>query len=175
MGAKITPGVSPMQRFTVFVLATFLATFLAVSATEAAKMYKWVDENGVTHFSTRQPPRENADNTKLQGGTPTQPRSRAQSENLANIEREDLTNSGWRECESSLCQLVEQIDPDCQTSFCSRAKKYSDGCTSANCQTKKLAFEMDMRDRLAVQDELRQRQAINANSAPTAPATQSQD
>lgn len=160
-----------MQRFTVFILATFLA----VSAAEAAKMYKWVDEKGVTHFSTRQPPRENADKTKLQGGDLAQPRISTEPDELANIKRKDLVNSGWQGCASSLCQLVQQIDPDCQTSFCSRAKKYGNECTSASCQTKRLAFEKDMRDRLAAQNELRQGQAINANTTPTVPVTHSQD
>jgi hypothetical protein len=160
-----------MRRFTVFILAALLA----VSAAEAAKMYKWVDENGVTHFSSRQPPRENADKTQLQGGTTTQPRTSTETGNLANIKRKDLANPGWQGCASSLCQLVQQIDPDCQTSFCSRAKLYSGECTSATCQTKKLTFEKEMQDRLAAQNAQRQRQAINANVTPTAPATQNQD
>jgi len=160
-----------MQRFTVLILATFLA----VSAAEAAKMYRWVDENGITHFSTRQPPRENADKTKLQGGDLAQPRSSTELGELADIKRKDLANFGWRGCASSLCQLVQQIDPDCQTSFCSRARHYSNECTSAACQTKKLVFEVDMRDRLATQNELRQRQAINASTTPTMPAAKSQD
>jgi hypothetical protein len=154
----------------------FLLTALVVSTgAQAAKTYTWVDENGVTHFSTRQPPRENADQTKLQGGSVTQPRTSAESEELAKIRRQNLRSSGWQDCDSSLCQLVEQIDPNCETSFCSRAKQYSSDCASMGCQTKKLAFEKDMRDRLAAQTELQNRQAINANATPTAPASQNQD
>ncbi len=164
-------GIFPMQQFTVFILAIFLA----VSAAEAAQMYKWVDENGVIHFSSRQPPRENTDKTRLQGGTTTEPRPSNESGELANIKRKDFANPGWQGCASSLCQLVQRIDSDCQTSFCSRAKLYSNGCTSATCQTKKLTFEKDMKNRLAAQNALRQQQAINANTTPTAPATQSQD
>ena len=167
----VSPGIIPMQRFTVFIVAIFLA----VSAAEAAKMYKWVDENGVIHFSSRQPPRENTDKTRLQGGTTTEPRPSNESGELANIKRKEFANPGWQGCASSLCQLVQQIDPDCQTSFCSRAKLYSNACTSATCQTKKITFKIDMQDRLAAQNALRQRQAINANATPTAPATQSQD
>ena len=156
-------------------IVILLAAVLTAGVAEAAKTYKWVDENGVTHFSTRPPPRENADETKLQGGTLTQPRASTQSRELATIKRKDLANSGWQGCDSNLCQLVQQIDPDCQTSFCSRAKRYSGECTSAACLTKKLTFEKDMRDRLAAQNELRQRQAINANATPTDPAAKSQD
>jgi hypothetical protein len=172
-GVAVSPGIFPMQRFTVFILATFLA----VSAAEAGKMYKWVDEKGVTHFSSRQPPRENTDKTRLQGGKATPPRISTEPEDLANIKRKDFANPGWQGCASSLCRLVQQIDPKCQTSFCSRAKLYSNGCTSAACQTKKLTFKKEMQDRLAAQNAPRQQQAINANATPTptAPASQSRD
>ena len=148
-----------------------LAAMLFATAVHAAKTYKWVDEKGVTHFSTRQPPRENADKTQLQGGNVI----KQESESTSEVKRKDLLNPGWEGCQSSLCQLVKKIDSDCQTSFCSRAKQYTDNCTSAGCLTKKLTFEKDMRDRVAVQDQQRQQQSINANATPTAPATQSQD
>ncbi len=156
-------------------IVLLLTAVLTTTAAQAAKTYRWVDENGVTHFSTRQPPRQNADRTMLQGGTVTKPRASIESRNLANIKRKDLANPGWQGCESSLCRLVQQIDPDCKTSFCSRAKRYSNACTSATCLTKKLAFEKDMQNRLAARNALRQRQAINANATPTEPAAQSRD
>ena len=138
-------------------IVLLLTAVLTTTAAEAAKTYKWVDENGVTHFSTRQPPRQNADKTVLQGGTLTEPRSDNESENLAKIKRKDLVNPGWQGCKSRLCRLVQQIDPDCKTSFCSRAKRYSNECTSAACLTKKVALEKDMLNSLATQNELRQR------------------
>ena len=149
-----------------------LAAMLFATAVQAAKMYKWVDENGVTHFSTRQPPRQNADKTQLQGGTTAQPKPETTT---PGITRRDLLNPGWEGCQSSLCQLVQQIDSDCQTSYCSRAKHYSNNCTSSGCLTKKLVFEKDMQDRVATQNQQRQQQAINANTTPTAPTAQSQD
>ena len=164
-------------------IVLLLTAVLTTTAAQAAKTYMWVDENGVTHFSTRQPPRQNADKTMLQGGTVTKPRFATESQNLANIKRKDLINPGWQGCRSSLCRLVQQIDPDCKTSFCSRAQRYSNECTSATCLTKKLAFEKDMRNRLAAQNELRQRQAIrpntntnsnaNTNTTPTVPLARS--
>ena len=160
-----------MYRLIVFLMAALISC----AAAHAAKMYRWVDENGVTHFSTRQPPRPNADNTTLKGGALNQPRPGTGSQDVAKIERQDLDNSGWQECASSLCRTVQQIDPDCQTSFCSRAKSYSNDCTSAGCLTKKIAFEKEMQDRLAAQNKLRQREAINANATPVAPASEGQD
>lgn len=148
-----------------------LAAMLFATAVQAAKMYKWVDEKGVTHFSTRQPPRQNTDKTQFQGGTVM----KQESEGTTEITRKDLMNSGWEGCESSLCQLVKQLDSDCQTSFCSRAKRYSNECTSAGCLTKKLAFEKDMQNRVALHNQHLKKQAINANATPTAPKSQSQD
>ena len=160
-----------MSRLIILVLTALIATTVA----EAAKMYRWVDENGVTHFSTRQPPRPNADTTQLQGGSLKSLGEAAESEQPAKIQRQQLDTSTWQGCDSSLCQLVRQIDPDCRTSFCSRAKSYSEDCTSAGCLTKKLAFEKEMQDRLAAKNELRQGQAINANATPAPPGAQSQD
>lgn len=148
-----------------------LVAALCVSTAQAAKTFKWVDEKGVTHFSTRPPPGQHTDQSKLKGGTVMQPRSSTESRDLADIERVDLQNSGWRGCASSLCRLVQQLDPDCQTSYCSRAKSFSENCQSAACQTKMLVFERDVRERLATKDTLRRQQAINANAVPTPPAT----
>lgn len=152
-----------------------LTALLILSTAHATKTYQWVDEKGVTHFSTHQPPGKHSDQTRLKGGSLAQPRPGSGSRETAKINAIDLQNRGWQGCASSLCELVGQIDPDCHTSFCSRAKRYSDNCTSAACLTKKVAFEKEMRDRLATQNELRQHQAINANAVPTAPVTQSQD
>lgn len=151
-------------------IVLLLTALLTTTAAEAAKMYRWVDEDGVTHFSTRQPPRQNADKTKLQGGIVTDPGSVNESRGLATIKRKDLINPGWQGCKSRLCQVVQQIDPDCMTSFCSRARRYSGRCSSATCVTKKLAFENEMRNRLAAQNELRRRQFTNAT--PPERATQ---
>ena len=138
-------------------------------------MYKWVDEKGVTHFSTRPPPNQRTDQSKLKGGSVMQPRPGTESGDLAKIKAVDLQNSGWKGCASSLCRLVQQIDPDCRTSYCSRAKHFSDKCTSAACQTKKIAFEKEMQERVAAENERRHQQAINANTTPTPPTTQNQD
>ncbi len=156
-------------------IAVPLALLLSISTTDAAKTYQWVDKNGVTHFSTHQPPGKNTDQTKLKGGSLTEPRSSSGSRESTKFKAKDLQESSWQGCTSSLCELVGQIDPDCQTSFCSRAKRYSGDCTSATCLTKKLSFETEMRDRLAAQNELRQHQAINANAVPTPPISRSQD
>ena len=155
--------------------ALLLTTVLAVSAAEAAKMYKWVDEKGVTHFSTRPPPNQHTDQTRLKGGSVTQPRSSTESQAFAKIKGVDLLNSGWQGCASRLCQLVQQIDPTCETTYCSRAKHYTEKCTSAACQTKKIAFEKDVQGRIAIENDRRRQQAINANTTPTPPASQNQD
>jgi len=148
-----------------------LTAALFATAAEAAKMYKWVDENGVTHFSTRQPPRENSDKTRLQGGNLNHPSPDTESQGLAKIKRKDLSGAKWDGCASQLCRLVRELDPGCDTTYCSRAKSYSSNCTSAGCQTKKLTFERDVQNRLETQEKLRQQQAINANAVPAAPTS----
>ena len=147
-------------------ITLLLTTILAVSAAEAAKMYRWVDDKGVTHFSTRPPPNQSTDQTRLKGGSLNQPRSSTEQDDLAKIKAVDLENSGWQGCGSSLCRLVQQFDPDCKTSYCSRAKRFTNECTTAGCQTKKIAFEKDVRNRVDIENQRRQ-QAINANTIPT--------
>ena len=156
-------------------IVSLMAALLISSAAHAVKTYRWVDEHGVTHFSTRQPPRPNDDKTRLKGGSLNQPRPSLESQDLTKVERADLQDSSWENCYSSLCQTVRQIDPDCRTSYCSRAKTFSNDCKSAGCLTKKVAFEQEMRDRLAAQEQLRQGGAINADTTPVAPTSQSQD
>jgi len=151
-----------------------LAAILTLSTAQAAKMYKWVDERGVTHFSTRPPPAEDADQTTLKGGSVLR-KPKTDSDGLAKIDRVNLGGADWDGCDSRLCRLVRQLDPSCETSYCGRAKSLSSNCTSASCQTKKLVLETDVRNRIAEKDALRQQQAINANQAPTPPAPQSQD
>ena len=152
-------------------MVILLTAALFATAAEAAKMYKWVDENGVTHFSTRQPPRENSDKTQLQGGNLNQPPAKTESHSVAKIKRKDLSGPKWQGCNSQLCQLVQEFDPGCETSYCSRAQSYSKGCTSATCQAKKLALEKDVQNRLETREMLRQQQAINANAVPATPTT----
>ena len=152
-----------------------LTAVLAVSTAQAAKMYRWVDDKGVTHYSKRPPPGLNPDQTQLQGGSVTQPRPSAESAGLAKIKAVELDNPGWQGCSSNLCQLTKQIDPECTTSYCSRAKRYSSDCRTASCQTKKISFESDVRKRIASKNQERESQAINANAVPTPPASHRQD
>lgn len=156
-------------------IVVLLAAALAVSTAQAAKMYKWVDKNGVTHFSTRPPPSKNADHTKLKGGSLLRPHESIESQELAKVNRVNLGGSDWDGCASSLCQLVQELDPGCETSYCSRAKSFSESCTSAACQSKRLVFESDVRKRIEQRDALRRQQAINANETPVPPASESQD
>jgi hypothetical protein len=155
--------------------ALLLMTFLAVSAAQAGKTYTWVDEKGVTHFSTRPPPSEHTDSTRLKGGSVNKPPPDSETGELAKIKKVDLQNSGWKGCASSLCKLVQQFDPGCKTSYCSRAKRYSEKCRTAGCLTKKIAFEKEVQDRIAAKNELRQQQAINANTTPTPPPPRNQN
>ena len=162
-----------MLRLVIVSLAALIA-LAAAQATLAGQMYKWVDERGVTHYSTSPPPTATEDDTKLKGGSVLR-KPRTDSDDLARLNRVNLGGADWDGCDSSLCRLVQQLDPGCSTSYCSRAKSFSDSCTSAACQTKMLVFESDVRNRIAEKDALRERQAINANETPTPPVSASQD
>ena len=151
-----------------------LAALIALSSAQAAKMYRWVDERGITHYSTSPPSTPAEDDTKLQGGSVLR-KPRTDSDNLATIDRVNLRGADWDGCQSSLCRLVQELDPGCDTSYCSRAKSFSESCTSAACQTKMLVFESDVRNRIAEKEALEARQAIDASQTPIPPPGTSQD
>ena len=57
------PRGTKMNRFAAITVIALLVS----PAVEAAQMYRWVDENGVTHFSTKRPPQKNAEQLELRG------------------------------------------------------------------------------------------------------------
>lgn len=152
-------------------IATIAVIALLVSpAVHAAKMYRWVDENGVTHYSTRKPPPENADQDRLKGGT-LSPRDTPSPSELADIEKRDLYNRGWEGCLSELCSIVRQLDPQCASSYCSQAKRFSKNCTSVSCRASKLGFQREMEERLAVKRRQEQGSGTFRSAAPSRAAS----
>ena len=135
-----------------------LALCLVVTTAEAAQMYRWVDENGVTHYSFKRPDQGTGDQPELKGGQPqAAPGGFTGSDSGISNGPKRLIHGGWQGCASDLCSLVRQIDPDCSSHYCSDAKRYSDECRSVTCQANKLAFEREMRDRVQRAIELRSR------------------
>ena len=147
-----------------------LAMVLVFSVAEAAQMYRWVDENGVTHYSHKRPEQGGSGQPDLSGGRP------GSSDTDITPERGKFFNNstrlqqgGWQGCDSALCRLVKQLDPGCATSMCSDARRYSEDCRSAACQTNRLVFERDMRARLAREEALRNPPPRAAPEPPRAP------
>jgi hypothetical protein len=65
-----------------------LALCLAAAVTDAAALYKWVDEKGVTHYTETPPPDRKSTQVEIK---PSSPASRA-----------DDTTEGWKEREQEL-------------------------------------------------------------------------
>lgn len=133
-----------------------LGMLLAMSAVEAAQMYRWVDERGVTHFSSKRPEQGASSEPELEGGRVgdiTDSPSGGDGRFFGGDTR--LLQGGWQGCASELCALVKRLDPKCRTSMCSDAKRYSGECRSTACQTNRLVFEREMRERVAAEEALR--------------------
>ena len=153
-----------------------LSSLLAVSAVEAGQMYRWVDENGVTHFSQSRPPQQNADELPLRGGKPRQPAA-AETSTQPAIEGRQLYNTGWQACNSELCRIVRELDPDCTTPYCSQAKRFSKSCTSVTCRAKKIGFQREMEEQLALERSRRQQKRVAGTSekSPAIPGAETDE
>ena len=153
-----------------------LGMLLTVAAAEAAQLYRWVVENGVTHFSSKRPERGADGRPELEGGrvgkSPAHVSPQGDSKFFSGPQR--LLHGGWQGCHSDLCALVKRLDPECATPMCSDAKRYSDECASLSCQTNRLVFERDVRERLARQESQRGSTPRAVSEPPRPPSKRSE-
>ncbi|HSC79773.1 MAG TPA: DUF4124 domain-containing protein [Chitinolyticbacter sp.] len=102
---------------------TLLAlAFAALAATASAAVYKWVDEKGVTQYSSEPPPNQKAKEIKVQGGnTFSAPKSGnvdAESKQLANEMAEGLMKvkpSGTLDCAKAVENSRYSLDQMLET------------------------------------------------------------
>lgn len=95
-----------------------LAIILAVvpAAATAASVYKWTDENGVTHFGDREPTGKNAERVsvrtgKISGGQP----QRSAQEQLDELESRQADEAGKREESAAEEARRKQREANCET------------------------------------------------------------
>lgn len=67
-------------------LATLLALTPALGVAES--VYKWTDENGVTHFGDRQPSGKQSERVSIKTGRPSGERRQSPQERLSDMEEE---------------------------------------------------------------------------------------
>lgn len=105
---------------TIIYTVSFLA-FLSINITaNAGQFYKWVDENGVTHYSERPPHKKEAESIKTRAQTDTQKQTQQAAEQSAKAEAAAEKEKPKQEESKSEPELKK--DP----SLCKKAQKELD-------------------------------------------------
>lgn len=133
-----------VHKFFLIFLSLIIYSFPSI-----AQVYKWVDENGVTHFSESPKGAPGEAYTVIQENKQEpvndeahiEARKEVQKKENAEEEETAGTLQGWPECESELCAKVKKIDADCTTQDCTDALKFSNDCKTVLCMGDRIDFE----------------------------------
>lgn len=108
------------------------ASLLILSAWASADVYKWVDENGVTHYGNKKPPAAKVEQVRVSGGGVSRDESpdpldklEPDARELANaMKKELLKDHGNAElnCSKAVTNAIDQID-----TYVTQAKRNFDG------------------------------------------------
>jgi len=99
----------------------------------AGQAYKWVDENGKTHYGDK-PPAQAPANTVAPPVSSGAPASGASGGTGAVPRR-------FSDCTSQVCQKVARADPTCRTDLCQEAISLPDDCHTITCQGKRAEID----------------------------------
>lgn len=142
------------------VLAKLFLPMLLIIVTPATAetIYKWVDDQGRTHFGER-PPSNNV-HEQLDLKETARPESSVSTETTAaDSEKPSLSMVGkipakankidaWCAHDAELCALLKQADAKCQTSYCDEATRIAN-CDTVVCKAERLEFMKKLKIRIA--------------------------
>ena len=128
-----------------------ITLLVTVYPAHSVGLYKWVDENGVTHYSESPPIGRKAQDVMVERVEP--PPDMPVDGKVSSPWIPDGGADPWDGCSSDLCNLVKPLDPRCETRDCEDAKRLSDGCTSVVCLAERSEFEDRMLARMRPQEK----------------------
>lgn len=106
-----------------------LTSFLFLSCSTLADVYKWVDEQGVTHYGNKKPPEAKAQQVDVPGGSSNKdpldqldPAARALAEGMKKELMRDHGNAEQLDCSKAMTNATDQIDI-----YLAQAKRNLDG------------------------------------------------
>lgn len=151
-----------------------LITFVIFSPPVTAQIYKWVDEDGVTHFSEK--PRGSSDDSY--SVNPDNQQQTSNQQQVGNNEtimptpdwnkqqqinhKEGVTKTPeqrWPDCHSELCEKVKKIDINCTSQDCTDAVRFTNDCNSILCLGDRIDFEKKIDEK--IQSILEKNKEIN--------------
>jgi hypothetical protein len=121
----------------------------------AGQAYKWVDENGKTHYGDK-PPAQAPKTTVAPPVSSGAPASGGAT-GSGNVPRR------FSECVSQACEKVSRADPTCRTSLCQEAMSLPDDCHTITCQGKRAEIDK----RIAQMDQAKRDSAARSAQRST--------
>jgi hypothetical protein len=121
--------------------------------------YKWVDENGKTHYGDKPP----AQRPTTEVAPPVS--SGGSAPGGAAVAGDPPRR--FSECVSQACEKVSRVDPTCRTSLCQEAMMLPDNCHTITCQAKRAEIDK----RIAQMDQAKRDSAARSAQRSTTPST----
>jgi hypothetical protein len=136
-------------------------TLAAVAPLAAGQAYKWVDENGKTHYGDKPP----AQRATTEVAPPTSSGIGVSGSGSGDVPRK------FSECVSQICGRVSRADPTCRTTLCQEAMSLPDDCHTIMCQSQRA----DIEKRIAQMDQAKRGSTGSTPRSTTAASTQAAD
>lgn len=97
----------------ILTLAVLLVAAPAMSS--AASVYKWTDENGVTHFGDRQPTGQQAESVSIRTGKPSESNRQSPQEQVEALEEQEAKEAERKEESAAEEARRKQREANCAT------------------------------------------------------------
>lgn len=97
----------------IFTLAVLLVTAPAISS--AASVYKWTDENGVTHFGDRQPTGQLSESVSIRTGKRSENNRQSPQEQVRALENEEAEQAERQQESAAEEARRKQREANCET------------------------------------------------------------
>lgn len=101
------------MKIKILTLATLLALTPAPGVAES--VYKWTDENGVTHFGDRQPTGKQSERVRIKTARPSGEKRQSPQERLSNMEEEERQTQQRADESAAKRARSKQREAACET------------------------------------------------------------
>jgi hypothetical protein len=124
----------------------------------SGQAYKWVDENGKTHYGDKPPAQKPA--------TQVAPPTSSSGSGARSAAPSGDPPRRFNQCVSQACEKVARVDPTCRTSLCQEAMMLPDDCHTITCQGKRAEIDK----RIAQMDQAKRDSAARSAQRSTRPS-----
>ena len=101
-------------------IAIFMMVLCTFTAVDAAKIYKWVDENGQIHYSSQKPPGQKVESVKVKKGPKVIEKAKQESNDATTDEAQSQEDA---EAEALAKEQLAKADAVNNKRLCEQARK----------------------------------------------------